>query len=188
MLAVVPIRSAILRLDPTGSTFTSSHLVFARLCLEARAFQKASPVLDNDIFHVPPFTQKAATSLGHKFPCSQHETSASFITVPSGLTDKVDYRDYLQYFLFGAMLYMGSKNWARAQFFLEVVIIAPTSNTASMIQVEAYKKWVLVNLMVNGKVSSMKNFSLEIANLHLLANADAKDNERSSCKTLPKSR
>ena len=52
------------------------------------------------------------------------------------------------------MLYMGLKNWARAYFFLEVVIIAPTGNTASMIQVEAYKKWVLVNLMLNGKVSS----------------------------------
>ena len=155
LLAVDPVRSAILRLDPTGSTFTSSHLTFARLCLEARAFQKASPILDNDIFHFPPLTQKAATILGPKLPCSQHDTSSAFITVPSGLTEKVDYREYLQYFLFGAMLYMGAKNWARAQLFLEVVIIAPTSNTASMIQVEAYKKWVLVNLMLEGKVSNL---------------------------------
>ena len=50
------------------------------------------------------------------------------------------------------MLYMGLKNWERAQLFLEIVIVSPTVNTASMIQVEAYKKWVLVNLMFKGQV------------------------------------
>lgn len=51
------------------------------------------------------------------------------------------------------MLYLGLREWERALLFLEVVIVAPTSNTASMIQVEAYKKWVLVGLLLKGKVS-----------------------------------
>ena len=32
--------------------------------------------------------------------------------------------------------------------------MSPTENTASMIQVEAYKKWVLVSLIAEGKVCS----------------------------------
>lgn len=51
------------------------------------------------------------------------------------------------------MLYMGLKIWERALLFLEVVIVAPTNNTASMIMVEAYKKWVLVGLLCRSGVS-----------------------------------
>lgn len=50
-------------------------------------------------------------------------------------------------------MYMGLKMWERALLFLEVVITAPTNNTASMIMVEAYKKWVLVALLCRGGVS-----------------------------------
>ena len=57
------------------------------------------------------------------------------------------------YFLYGGMIYLGLKDWTRALLFLEIVIIAPTSNAASMIQVEAYKKWVLVGLLLKGTVS-----------------------------------
>ena len=65
----------------------------------------------------------------------------------------MDYRDHLEYFLYGAMLYMGLKMWERALLFLEIVIMAPTNNIASMIMVEAYKKWVLVGLLCTGGVS-----------------------------------
>ena len=57
------------------------------------------------------------------------------------------------YFLYGGMIYLGLKDWQRALLFLEVVIVAPTGNAASMIQVEAYKKWVLVGLLLKGMVS-----------------------------------
>ncbi len=186
-MAILPIRSAILRLDPTSSTFTSSHLVFARLCLEARAFQAALPVLDNDIFHFPPISEKAAANTGNWFPCSQHETSSTFITIPLGLTEKLDYRDHLEYFLFGAMIYMGLKNWERAQLFLEMVIVSPTTSTASMIQVHAYKKWVLVNLIYKGGVSRfVLNIKLTCTFLigGFLAIPDAKDNKWSSYQNL----
>jgi hypothetical protein len=35
--------------------------------------------------------------------------------------------------------------------FLEIVIMAPTNNTASIIMIEAYKKWVLVGLLLRVK-------------------------------------
>lgn len=50
------------------------------------------------------------------------------------------------------MIYTKLGNWKRALHFLEVVITCPTANTASMIQVEAFKKWILVNLLANGQV------------------------------------
>ena len=47
---------------------------------------------------------------------------------------------------------MALKDWDKALLFLEIVLFTPTNNTASMIQVVAYRKWVLVCLIANGKV------------------------------------
>ena len=49
---------------------------------------------------------------------------------------------------------MALKRWDRALQFLEIVIMSPAHNTASMIQVEAYKKRVLVGLLHKGRVSN----------------------------------
>lgn len=51
------------------------------------------------------------------------------------------------------MTYMALKQWREALFFLEIVVVTPTSNNVtSMIQVDAYKKWVLVGLILHGRV------------------------------------
>ena len=55
------------------------------------------------------------------------------------------------------MCYIGLKDWERALLFLEIVLVSPTSNTASKIQVEAYKKWVLVSLLYRGKVCYLQD-------------------------------
>ena len=155
MVAIIPVRTAILRLDPTGSCFTSTHLLFARLCLQAKAFQEALPVLDCDIYHFPTAPEKSSfVNFGH-LPCSDHDSSAGYITTSSGLSDKLYHRDHLMYFLYSAMLYLTMKQWSRALLFLEIVIMSPSNSTASMIQVEAYKKWVLVGLLLKGGVGHM---------------------------------
>lgn len=51
---------------------------------------------------------------------------------------------------------MAMKEWNRAIPFLEVILTARTRNHASRIQVEAYKKWVLVNLLADGQVVSSR--------------------------------
>ncbi|KAL8710885.1 MAG: hypothetical protein Q9220_004690 [cf. Caloplaca sp. 1 TL-2023] len=137
--AVRPIRSAILRLDPSGACFTSTHHVFVRLCLEARAFRAARPVLDQDIFEFPS-SSKTTSAI---FPCSQHDTSAGYITDKSDLSASISYQESLGYFLYGAMIYIALRDWKRALLFLEIVLIAPSRNHASHFQVEAYKKWML---------------------------------------------
>ncbi|MCJ1294868.1 hypothetical protein MMC34_006427 [Xylographa carneopallida] len=152
LMAIPPIRTAILRLDPSAACFTSNHLLLIKLCLQTKAFQAALPLLDHDVLHMPSSPDKVSY---FPLPCGDHETSSTFITTSSGLSDKLAYRDYLMYFLYGGMIYLGLKDWTRALLFLEIVIIAPTSNAASMIQVEAYKKWVLVGLLLKGTPMAM---------------------------------
>ena len=155
MVAIVPVRTAILRLDPTASCFTSTHLLFARLCLQAKAFREALPVLDCDIYHFPSALEKSSLVHLCPLPSSDHDSSAGYITTSSGLSDRLYYQDHLTYFLYGAMLYLAMKEWNRALLFLEIVIMSPSNSTASMIQVEAYKKWVLVGLLLKGRVGHM---------------------------------
>lgn len=150
--AIAPIRTAILRLDPSSSCFTSNHLLFVRQCLEGQEYHAALPILDKDIFYFPSSPNTESMQVNPPFPCSPHEFSSSFITTKSHLSGTLDHMHHLRYFLFGAMIYMKLRNWKRALHFLEIVITCPTANTASMIQVEAFKKWILVNLLANGKV------------------------------------
>lgn len=70
-----------------------------------------------------------------------------------GLSAKLSYKDYLRYFLYGGMVYMALKDWRKASHFLGIVISMPTAGAISMVMVEAYKKWVLVDLLEKGKVS-----------------------------------
>lgn len=76
------------------------------------------------------------------------------ITASSGLSAKLTYADHLQYHLFGAMIYIGLKKWERALEFLDFVISTPTANATSAIMVDAYKKWILVNILLYGRVST----------------------------------
>ena len=53
------------------------------------------------------------------------------------------------------MIYTALKEWERAIQFYEMAIIAPTSNTASRIQIQAYSKRLLVGLIWRGVVRSL---------------------------------
>ena len=138
-----------------SSTLTSTHVAFVNLCLEAREYSSALPVIDQDIYFLPAASSKQAETTANPlspFPCSKHQTAATFITPSSGISSHLVYQDYLLYFLYGAMIYLALKNWNRAQIFLETVVGCPTANAASKIQVEAYKKLLLVGLLRVGKV------------------------------------
>ena len=169
--AVLPIRTAILRLDPPASTLTSNHLLFIRLCLDAKTFRHALPILDRDIQAFPPAAKPANSATISQF--------SSYINATSGLTDRLTYHHHLEYHLFVALIYMGLKRWERALEFLTFVIVAPTIGPASTIQVEAYKKWVLVGLLVHGGVSLISKLSKKWLYLTFnIANVTSKNNEQ----------
>lgn len=142
--------TALRRLDPSGATFTTSHLRFVRQCLGLGTPSQALAILNQNIFAYPQALPKNAPS---EVLSEEHELSNAFITSTSGFSEKILPENVLEYYLLGAHVYIGMLNLQRARLFLEHVILYPTLHQAtSMIQVEAYKKWVLVGLLSEGKM------------------------------------
>lgn len=151
--AIQLLNSTILRVDPTSSTFTTTHHKYVRLCLQAGAYADALSIIDRQIYHLPGGMDKQAEARSYKYRCSVHESSASFLTPASGLTQKITSRMFLDYNYMCALCYMALGQYSRAISLLEVILVAPTANgTTSYIALEAYKKWVLLNLVVLGSV------------------------------------
>lgn len=152
--SVIPaIGAAMLRLDPAGSTFTSTHLLFVRLCLGASLPRQALPVLDKDIYAFP---TEPVKNIDDGELCGPHETSATYITKASGLTADIQPADVQEYYLLGAHVYIGLHQWARAILFLELVLASPTSHVATPFMVDAYKKLVLLRLLTSGHSTSTR--------------------------------
>ena len=151
--AIQILHQAILRLDPSSSTLTPAHYSYLRLCILSRAFLEAADILKRPIVSLPFDGDKPTVQRSYKYLCSHQESSATYLAYHTGLNVKWTYRNYLEYFLMGGMAYMALRHYSKALFYLEVVLAAPTSNpqVASLIQVEAYKKWVLVSLLAKGK-------------------------------------
>ena len=117
--------------------------------------EEALPVLDNVIHSIP-----LATSHGFdgEFPCSDHQDSSGFITNGSGLTEKITVQQVQEYYLLGAIIFIGLRRWEDALLFLEFVITSPSQNTATGYMLEAYQKWILVACLARGHVG-FRHFS-----------------------------
>ena len=141
--------NALLRLDPTAGTLISPHLDIVRLCLLRGVPSQALPILDKDVYSLPMKTQKGVTD---ELPSEEHELSNAWITEKSGFSARMDTQHVLEYYLIGASIYIGLNIWHRARLFLECIILSPAvQHTVSALQVEAYKKWVLVGLIAQGR-------------------------------------
>lgn len=74
------------------------HTIFTRLCLQGRCYRDAVPILDIDVFDFP-------ASKGLKDDVN-------------GKGFEVIYQEVLEFYFFGAMMYMGVKKWRRAMDYL----------------------------------------------------------------------
>lgn len=63
-----------------------------------------------------------------------------------------DAKYFLLYYYYGGMIYTAIKNYERALYFFEVCISTPAM-AMSYIMLEAYKKFILVSLILHGKVT-----------------------------------
>ncbi|KAF2027902.1 hypothetical protein EK21DRAFT_114390 [Setomelanomma holmii] len=148
-LAIAPIRSAMTRLDSTTGTFTSTHLSFVQLCMETRSYAAAEPILDNYIHSLPSKIPAAVREgLEYSVPCADVASSGEYIHQGSGHSDKITLADVQEYYLLGAMAFLGLRQFKKAQQLLEHVLIAPSNNVANGLMLEAYKKWVLTSCLV----------------------------------------
>lgn len=141
------------RLDPTTGTFTSTHLDFVRLCMDARSYAAAEPILDNYIHSIPSkLPAQVREGLEYSVPCADVATSGEYINQSSGHSGKVTLADLQEYYILGAIAYLGLRKFKKAQELLEYVLVVPSANSANGPMLEAYKKWVLVGCLLNSTV------------------------------------
>lgn len=141
-------RTAILRMDPTGATYTSNHLLFTQVCLSLGLPRQALPLLDNDIYCLP---ADPTRGIDEQLLCADHELSCGYITTTSGISDKITVAEIQEYYLLGAFVYIGVRNYERARLFLEMVLSVPTTNSAvNPYMIEAYKKLQILGLLAQG--------------------------------------
>jgi len=146
---ILPIRTAILRMDPLSSTFTSNHLLLVRLCLEAGLPREALPILDMDIYCLP---TDPITGIDDTLMCAAHELSCMYITRGSGISLEVQVAMLQEYYYLGAYVYIGLRLYERARLFLEMVITVPVQNHAvNPLMVEAHKRMILIGLLAQGQ-------------------------------------
>lgn len=144
-----PIVTGLLRLDPTGGTFTTNHLRLLRHCLTAGCPSQVLPLLDHDIYAFP---QKPTKNMPEELLNEESDLSNGFITEGSAFSGKPKLEHVLEYYLLGAGIYIGNRKFGRARLFLEYIILTPSSgHGSSALQMEAYKKWILLGLLSEGR-------------------------------------
>lgn len=146
--AIQLLHHVIPRLDDTSSTLTSTHRTFLRICLLAHAYSQAIDILERPIYHVPLSQNDPQISANL---CSASQPGWKYLSTATGLTQPVTSRTFMEYYLLGGLCYMAIGQYREALFFFEIVVSTPTvPNVASLIMIEAYKKWLLVGLLLDG--------------------------------------
>lgn len=95
-----------------------------------------------------------------------------------------DAKHFLLYYYYGGMIFTALKNYERALYFFEVAITTP-SMAVSHIMLESYKKYILIALILNGKIPNLPKYTSQVVgryikplcqNYHDLATAYASNN------------
>lgn len=124
---------AIQKIQTSPSQLTLIHADLCHLCLMAKCFKPALKYLNTDITTI-----------------STAEEGSSF-----------DAKHFLLYYYYGGMIYTAIKNYERALYMFEVVISTPAM-AVSHIMLEAYKKYLLVSLILHGKVVPMPKYTSQV--------------------------
>ncbi|EEU45112.1 uncharacterized protein NECHADRAFT_41236 [Fusarium vanettenii 77-13-4] len=156
LVSVEAIATALLRIDPTGSMFTSTHLTLVKCAYHSSWIEPALKVLDRDITFYPGMAgQKDSRLL-----CDNTLAPTSYISTETGLTDQIRSATVLEYNLASGLCYISRKDWTNAQRALERAITHPSKDKGvSKMMDEAYKKWLLVSLLKDGEASDVPAYT-----------------------------
>ncbi|TRY64551.1 hypothetical protein DNTS_008226 [Danionella cerebrum] len=141
---------AIDKMQMNSNQLTSVHADLCQLCLLAKCFKPAVGFLDLDMMDI----------------CKENGA--------------YDAKHFLCYYYYGGMIYTGLKNFERALYFFEQVTgplfpvtlsdlqgarsqaITTPAMAVSHIMLEAYKKYILVSLILHGKVQPLPKYTSQI--------------------------
>lgn len=127
---IVPLRTAIRKLQASSEQLTTLHSDYLLLCLLAKCYKAGLSILDDDIFEVD------------------------------------QPRDLFLYCYYGGMINIGLKRYRKAWECLHNVITAPMT-TLNAIAVEAYKKYILVSIILSGQVPLFPKYTSSTAQRNL---------------------
>ncbi|XP_067643260.1 COP9 signalosome complex subunit 3 [Eurosta solidaginis] len=134
------VAQAIEKIRLCDSQQTSIHADLCQLSLKAKCFKTALSFLDVDITTI---------------------STASEFRGQTSIDTNNDAKYFLLYYYYGGMIYTAVKNFDRALYFFEVCISTPAA-AMSHIMLEAYKKFLLVSLILHGKVLPIPKYSTQV--------------------------
>lgn len=140
---------------------TSHHLSLVRLAYDNNVPDPAFQVTDKQIVYFPGMSRDQGsgnrTDTAIQKPlCDLSLPPTGYIMVETGLTTAVTVDQVLQYDLTCGLLYCSNRQWVKARAAFERVITHPTRDGGvSKIMTEAFNKWVLVSLLVNGRTPTV---------------------------------
>ncbi|EFA11362.1 COP9 signalosome complex subunit 3 isoform X2 [Tribolium castaneum] len=137
MKGILLLRKAISKLRFFDSQLTSIHADLCQLCLLAKCFKPALEILDTDITGI----------------CQE------IVHNPNGAQFEAKY--FLLYYYYGGMIYLAVRNLDRALYFFEVAITTP-AHAVSHIMLEAYKKYIIVSLLLHGKIQPVPKYASQV--------------------------
>ncbi|KAK8126664.1 uncharacterized protein PG998_002423 [Apiospora kogelbergensis] len=148
-VAVEAVSTAILKIDPAGAMFTSSHLQLARLAYSTNNIDPALKVIEKNIVFYPGMANWKKPSM----LCDMTLSPSVYIHKETGFTNPVKAASVLEYDMLAGMMFCSKRDWTKAHAAFERVVSYPTRDGGcSKIMAEAYKKWVLVSLLFKGKL------------------------------------
>lgn len=141
---------------------TSHHLDLVYLAHNTDTAENSFEVLDKQIVYFPGMSQDQSSSHGNsntlpqKLLCDMSLPPTDYIKQETGLTMNMDAEKVLEYEFYSGLLYCSREQWQKACAAFERVITHPTRDSGvSKIMTDAYKKWLLVSLLVNGRTPGM---------------------------------
>lgn len=143
--------NAFLHMDAHSCTLIPLHLNLVRLARHIQAPRTVLPIQNNEIKYLP--AKSSENNDGHS-RSDPGCPSYVFFNAESGFTPRPTLHLAQEYFIHAASNYASLKQWARAVFALEHVLSTPTPSVATGFMVEAYKKWLLLNLLAYGKIEA----------------------------------
>lgn len=150
MVAVELVSMVLLRLDPTGTVFTSLHLPLVRLAATTATYDRMLRLLDCDITSFPQ-SRREDTVL-----CSSDLSPTTYITPSTGFTDTVRAQHVLEYNFLRGFAYVSQRNWKKAKNAFELVITHPSKDrNVSKIMTDAHKQWILASLLSDGRAPTL---------------------------------
>ena len=77
-----------------------------------------------------------------------------------------DAKHFLLYYYYGGMIYTALKNYTRAFYFYEIAVTTP-SMAVSHIMLEAYKKYILLALILHGKIPCLPKYTSQVVGRYI---------------------